>query len=103
MSFQVTFVPTGEVNFREEPSDMIEFYKQFDDIAVGTAVYELRGHQNPDDAEGFLIGNVVTTDKCVNSLYGDTKMFFKHQYIAEDKALRPEWADAYDAGCTNYC
>ena len=63
MSFQVTFVPTGEVNFREEPSDMIEFYKQFDDIAVGTAVYELRGHQNPDDAEGFQIGNVVTTDK----------------------------------------
>ena len=103
MLFQVNFVPTGEVNFREEPSDMPEFYKQFDDIAVGTAIYELRGHQNPEDAEGVLIGSVVTSRNCVTSLYGDTKMFFKHQYIEEDKALRPEWGDAYDTGCTNIC
>jgi hypothetical protein len=103
ISFQVTFVPTGEVNFREDPSEVTEFYQQFDDIAVGTSVYELRGYQNPDDVEGVVIGNIMTTDKCVTSLYGDTKMFFKHQYIAEDKALRPEWAAAYEAGCTPYC
>lgn len=101
--YKVTFVPTGEVNFREDPSEVTEFYQQFDDIAVGTSVYELRGYQNPDDVEGVVIGNIMTTDKCVTSLYGDTKMFFKHQYIAEDKALRPEWAAAYEAGCTPYC
>ena len=103
MLFQVTFKPTGQLNFREEPSDVTEFYQQFDGIEVGTTLYELRGHQSPDDAEGAFIGNVVTTDKCVTTLYGDTKLFFKHQYIAEDKALRPEWAAAYEAGCTNYC
>ena len=96
-------MPTGAVNFREEPSTKVEFYKQFDAIATGTAIYELRGHQSPEDTEGWLIGNVVTTDKCVTSLYGDTKMFFRHQYIAEDKALRPEWVEAYDTGCTSYC
>lgn len=99
----MTFAPSGEVNFREDPSEATEFFKQFDDIAVGTAIYELRAHQDPEDVEGVLLGNVVTTESCVTSLYGDTKMFFKHQYIAEDKALRPEWADAYEAGCTSYC
>jgi len=101
--FKVTLMPTGSVNFREEPSSNDEFYQQFDGIETGTAIYELRGHQSPDDAEGWVIGNVVTTDKCVTSLYGDTKMFFKHQYIAEDKALRPEWTEAYDSGCTSAC
>ena len=96
-------MPTGAVNFREEPSTEIEFYKQSDAIANGTAIYELRGHQSPEDAEGWLIGNVVTTDKCVTSLYGDTKMFFKHQLIGLDKYMRPEWAEAYDAECTPYC
>ena len=100
---QVTFAPTGAVNFREEPSTEAEFYKQFNEIAVGTAIYELRGHQNPDDEEGWLIGNVVTTDRCVTSLYGDTKMFFRHQNIAEDKALSPEWKEAYEADCRSYC
>ena len=47
---------------------MVEFYRQFDDIEVGTAIYELRGHQSPDDVEGLLLANVVTTDKCVTSL-----------------------------------
>ena len=73
-------MPTGAVNFREEPSTEAEFYKQFDEIAAGTAIYELRGHQSPDDEEGWVIGNVVTTDKCVTSLYGDTKMFFNTNY-----------------------
>jgi len=101
--YKVTLIPTGAVNFREEPSTNDEFYKQFDTIATGTAIYELRGYQSPEDTEGWVIGNVVTTDKCVTSTYGDTKMFFRHQYIAEDKALRPEWAEAYDTGCTDYC
>ena len=99
MFLQLTFKPTGQVKFREEPSNLTEFYKQFNDIEVGTPLYELRGHQSPKDTEGAFIGNVVTTDKCVTSLYGDTKLFFRHQYIAEDKALRPEWAADYDADC----
>merc|ERR1712020_723401 len=28
--YKVTFMPTGAVNFREEPSTKVEFYKQFD-------------------------------------------------------------------------
>ena len=100
---QVSFVPTGDINFKEEPSDVTEFYQQFDDIEVGSTIYTLRAHQSPEDNEGILLGNVVTTDKCVTSLYGDTKLYFQHQYIAEDKALKPEWAYGYDSQCSNFC
>ena len=77
--------------------------KQFTDLPVGTVLYQLRGHQNPGDKEGVLLGDVVTTDNCVTSNYGDTKLFFQHQYIDEDKNLKPEWADGYDFECTPYC
>ena len=52
----MTFVPSGEVNFRENPSEAKEFYKQFDYIIVGTSIYELRAHQDPEDVEGVLLG-----------------------------------------------
>ena len=101
--FKLSFVPTGDVKFREEYSEVNEFMKQFTDLPAGTTLYTLRGHQSPDDKDGLFLGNVVTTDKCVTSLYGDTKLFFKHQYINEDKEAKTEWADAYDEGCTPYC
>ena len=77
--------------------------KQFVDIENGTAIYTLRGHESPDDEEGLPLGDVVITDKFVTSLYGDTRLFFKHQYIDEDKELMPDWANGYDAECTPYC
>ena len=77
--------------------------KQFTNLPVGTVLYQLRGHQSPEDKEGVLLGAVVTTDDCVTSQYGDTKLFFRHQYINEDKELMPEWADAYNDGCTPNC
>jgi len=101
--FKVSFVPTGDIKFREEYSDLAPFMKQFTDLPVGTILYQLRGHLSPDDKEGVLLGDVITTDACVTSHYGDTKLFFKHQYINEDKDLKPEWADAYDFECTPYC
>ena len=96
-------MPTGDIKFREGYSKLPEFMKQFTDLAVGTTLYKLRGHESPDDKEGLLLGDVVTTDKCVTSLYGDTKLFFKHQYIDDDKEAKPEWAEAYDKECTSFC
>lgn len=92
--------PTGEVNFKEEPSASIaEFMEQFKQIEVGANLFTLVGHENPDDIDGYVLGQVVTTDKCVSSKYGDTKLFFQHQYIEDDEELRPEWAEAYDHEC----
>ena len=91
-------MPTGGIEFKENFVDTRDFMEQFGDIPVGSTLYGLRGHQNPDDQEGIYMGEIVTTDNCASSSYfGDTKLFFKHQYITEDVALRPEWADAYNS------
>ena len=101
--FKITLEP-ADVNFpKEKPADLLAFVKLFDDIAIGSSLYSLKAHENPDDIEGHVIGQFVTTDKCVSSLFGDTRLFFQHQRIEEDKALRPEWADAFDAGCSPLC
>ena len=90
-------MPTGDIKFRENFLGVTEFMQQFTTIPKGSTLYRIKGHQNPNDEEGIHLGAVVTTDKCVTSYFGDTKLFFKHQYISEDMALRPEWAQAYNS------
>ena len=48
-----------------------------------------------------MLGDVITIDKCISSYYGDTRLFFKHQWIEDDAELKPEWKDAYFSEC--YC
>ena len=66
---------------------------QFRNLPVGTQLYTIKAMRHPDDTEAFVIGDVVTSSNCVSSYYGDTKLFFKHQWIEEDIALRPEWTN----------
>ena len=100
--FKVTFIPTGEVNFQtKKPSSMEEFMDQFKKITVGMNLYTFKAHNGPDDTEGLVIGDVIIQEECVSSFYGDTKMFFKHQWIEDDIDARPEWAEAYLNEC--YC
>ena len=61
----------------------------------------MKGMRNPEDSEMVTLGDVVTTDNCVSTKFGDTKLFFKHQWIEDDVALKPEWTDAYFDKC--YC
>ena len=94
----------ADVNFPEEkPADLLAFVKLFDDISVGTALYTLKGHQTPEDVDGHVLGQFVTTGKCTSSLFGDTRLFFQHRRIEEDKEQAPEWADAFDTGCCPFC
>ena len=64
-------------------------------------MYTIRAMRYPGDTEMVVLGDIITMDECVSSNYGDTKLFFKHQWIEEDAALKPEWADAYFSEC--YC
>ena len=64
-------------------------------------MYKIKAHNGPDDEEGVVLGDVITTDECISSYYGDTRLFFKHQWIEADAELKPEWKDAYFSEC--YC
>ena len=44
----------------------------------------MKGMRNPEDSEMVTLGDVVTTDNCVSTKFGDTKLFFKHQWIEDD-------------------
>ena len=92
-------VITGDVSFPDAAPDSItDFLNQFEALAPGSRLYTVKAKQNPQDP-GYVLGDVVTSDECVSSKFGDTKMFFKHQWIEEDIALRPEWSDAYYEDC----
>ena len=78
--FKLTFEPTGEVNYRDEYSELAEFVLQVKDIAAGTNIYMLKAHMGPDDVEGsVVVGQVTTTEACVTSKFGDKLLFFRHQ------------------------
>ena len=99
--FKVILVPSGSITFVKGYSENSKFLKQLEDLSVGTTLYHLRRHLGPDDKAGLFLDDMVTTDKWDTSLYGDTNLFFKHQYIDDNKKLRPESADDYDKQCTN--
>ena len=91
--FKIGFEP-ADVHFQvEQPESMEAFMAQFEAIEVGTTVYTMRAYASPDDSEGTVLGNIVTADKCVASNYGDTRLAFRHQWIEDDVALRPDWSD----------
>ena len=99
--FKITLEPS-EVHFpREKPPNMKTFIQQFSKIPINTSIYKLIAHLHPWDSSGIILGDIRIKDKCVTSYYGDTKLFFKHQFIEEDVKLRPQWAEAYFKDC--YC
>ena len=39
----------------------------------------------------FQIGEIITTSDMVTSMYGDTRLFFRHVRYEEDLDAKPEW------------
>ena len=98
--FKISLEPTRKIVFdKDEPTSIEAFMAQFSTIPVGSILYYLKAHLHPEDKTGTNLGALVNTDQCVTSLYGDEKLFFRHQYIEDDIKLRPEWTDAYHKDC----
>jgi len=45
----------------------------------------------------FHIGDLVTTSDVTSTLWGDDHLFFRHQWVEDDIALKPEWTKYYPA------
>ena len=41
--------------------------------------------------EIYQIGEIITTSDMVTSMYGDTKLFFRHVRFEEDVEANPDW------------
>ena len=59
-----------------------------------TCVYDVFAFDKPEEMGGTekMIGEVVLTSNVITSKWGDKKLFFRHQDMAEDLQHRPEWS-----------
>lgn len=62
-------------------------------VKEGTKLYKVIATDEPEALGGSEkhIGDIVTTSPTVTSLWGDTRLFFRHTRFDEDIAARPEW------------
>ena len=64
-------------------------------IPVGHELFEVWAMENPEAMGGsfYQIGHIEMTSEMVTSLYGDTRLFFRHVRTEEDLEERPEWKE----------
>merc|ERR1712130_81336 len=94
--FMLRFKPTGEISF---PDEYVNDWK--DDlmsIPVGTTLYQIWALDEPEELGGVEthIGDLVLTGAITTSMWGDKNLFFRHQDMADDVALKPEWEEYLD-------
>jgi len=97
--FEVVFEPTGKVRFSDQKKSNNDMLRELSSIRRGTDVLEAFAYESPHDrARGnkISLGTVTTSSECVQSLFGDLELFFRHQRMEEDFALRPDWISQMD-------
>lgn len=89
--FELLWRGSGEVEFDDSTTPTDEgLLKDLTSIPVGTHVWDVYAKASPK-AEAKKLGAVKTTSECVQSIFGDMKLAFKHQRMEADFTLRPEW------------
>jgi len=89
--YRLRFHPTGSITF---PDHYTRHYTEdLTTIQKGTVLYQVFAMDKPPQMEGveMHIGNLVTRSNMMTSWWGDRKLFFRHQDMAEDLKIRPEW------------
>merc|ERR1712126_410983 len=91
--YMLRFKPSGEINFPDEyVNDWLDDLKS---IPQGTTLYQVWAFDKPKELGGVEahIADLVLTSEMTTSVWGDKHLFFRHQDMAEDVALYPEWDD----------
>jgi hypothetical protein len=97
--FEILFEPTGNVTFADVKKSNADLLHELSSIPVGTPLFDVYTHASPmDQKQGvkMLIGTLSSASECVQSLFGDKKLFYRHQRMEEDFALRPNWIQDID-------
>jgi len=101
--YQLEFAPTEATKY------LISSFKMSADMFLGEMVaniphdnfglFDIVATSSPAaDAVVETIGQVVVTNQCTTSKFGDEKLFFKHQRIEDDFKERPWWLEHMDLG-----
>merc|ERR1712025_1341082 len=91
--FMLRFHPTGEFMFSEDY--VRPFTEDLTSIPAGSTLYEVWALDNPVELGGVEkhIADLVLTSDMITSLWGDSHLFFRHQDMAEDVVIHPEWEE----------
>ena len=89
--YRLRFCPTGDIAYPDEYHD--SFMTDLMTISSGTTLYNVHALDAPEELDGTeqMIGELVLTSSLTTSKWGDESLFFRHQDMAEDLQLRPEW------------
>jgi len=89
--YRLRFHPTGSISFpdkyaRSNTEDLVT-------VPSGSVLYEVFALDAPEKLGGQekRIADLVLTSEMVTSKWGDQHLFIRHQDMAEDLRLRPEW------------
>jgi len=91
--YSLRFHPTGKITFPTTYTKPLS--EHFATIENGTTLYEIFALDKPREMNVIEehIGNLVTTSRLVSSWWGDRRLFFRHQDMAEDLSINPEWKE----------
>lgn len=91
--FNMTLIPNEPPACRLKDS----FHLYYDHIPpcvpIGWKLFTVLALDEPEEEGGIEgeIGYIETTSRMVTSLYGDTRLYFRHQRFEEDIAKKPHW------------
>lgn len=89
--YEIAFRSTSEFQLPNEKTLKNEkLLHDLSSIPVGTTIFDVYATSSPK-ATAKKLGSMKTNGKCVQSIFGDTKLAFKHQRMEADFNLRPEW------------
>lgn len=90
--FQIILVPNEDLTREFEdagPTDSLE--DMLASISSGTKLWDVLALSGPDAFEEVKIAEIKTDSDIIFSIEGDKLLFFHHQKMSEDSALRPDW------------
>ena len=62
----------------------VPFYEQLMEIPEGSKLFEVWGRDSPEEIEGSSIahiGNIISKSPLTTSYFGDTRLFFEHEFM----------------------
>lgn len=91
--FSLQFEPNSAIKAMFTADYTSYFTDQLATIPEGSTLYKVNALSAPE-ATPVHIGDIVMDSKLTTSFFGDKYLFFKHQDMKEDLAIRPEWTSA---------
>lgn len=96
-----------KVSFDEfEISSEEELDFAFINIAPFTEIFEVVAQDHPENVLNNnynIIGRIQILSPIANSVFGDSKLFFKHQQFEEDLAINKHWIENMNEFDELYC